>query len=81
MSLLDKARAHGDFSCALALDNNPDFVNIMGCDPARSGDNFAISIFRGNMKTGKIRLVNVFSYQKKTFPFMHIEIRRLRKIV
>lgn len=80
MSLLDKARAHGEFDCPMELEKSDEWVNIMGCDPARSGDNFAVAIFRANLKNGKIRLVRMFTYNKKSFPFMHLEIRRLRKL-
>ena len=82
MSLLDKSRKHGDFACEFSFDHNKekDWITIMGCDPARSGDNFAISIFKVNIKTEKIRLIRVLTYNKMTFPFMHLEIRRLRKL-
>lgn len=82
MSLLDKSRKHGDFTCEFSFDHNKDkdWITIMGCDPARSGDNFAISIFKVNIKTEKIRLIRVLTYSKMTFPFMHLEIRRLRKL-
>lgn len=82
MSLLDKSRKHGDFTCEFSFDHNKDkdWITIMGCDPARSGDNFAISIFKVNIKTEKIRLIRVLTYNKMTFPFMHLEIRRLRKL-
>ena len=81
MSLLDKSRKHGDFACEFSFDHNKekDWITIMGCDPARSGDNFAISIFKVNIKTEKIRLIRVLTYNKMTFPYMHIEIRKLRK--
>ena len=36
--------------------------------------------FKVNIKTEKIRLIRVLTYNKMTFPFMHLEIRRLRKI-
>jgi hypothetical protein len=82
MSLLDKSRKHGDFTCEFSFDHNKekDWITIMGCDPARSGDNFAISIFKVNLKTEKIRLIRILTYSKMTFPFMHLEIRRLRKL-
>lgn len=82
MSLLDKSRKHGEFACEFSFDRNKDkdWVTIMGCDPARSGDNFAISIFKVNIKTEKIRLIRVLTYNKMTFPYMHIEIRKLRKL-
>ena len=82
MSLLDKSRKHGDFTCEFSFDHNKDkdWITVMGCDPARSGDNFAISIFKVNIKTEKIRLIRVLTYSKMTFPFMHLEIRRLRKL-
>lgn len=82
MSLLDKSRKHGDFTCEFSFDpqKEKDCITIMGCDPARSGDNFAISIFKVNIKTEKVRLIRVLTYNKMTFPFMHLEIRRLRKL-
>lgn len=82
MSLLDKSRKHGDFTCEFSFDSSKDkdWVTIMGCDPARSGDNFAISIFKVNIKTEKIRLIRVLTYNKMTFPYMHMEIRKLRKL-
>jgi hypothetical protein len=80
MSFLDKARSHGDFACALFLNKETDMINVMGCDPARNGDNFSISIFQINIKTEKVKLVRVLTYNKMTFPFMATEIRRLRKL-
>lgn len=77
MSVLDKARSHGEFACCESLKKEDGWINIMACDPARSGDNFAIAIVRANKETKKIRLVRVFTYNKKPFPFMHLEIRKL----
>lgn len=77
MSVLDKARSHGLFSCASNLPKNDNWINIMSCDPARSGDNFAIAIFTISKETKKIRLVRVLTYNKKPFPYMHLEIRTL----
>lgn len=77
MSVLDKARLHGEFACCESLKKEDGWINIMACDPARSGDNFAIAIVRANKETKKIRLVRVFTYNKKPFPFMHLEIRKL----
>lgn len=82
MSILDKARRHGDFACEFSFNKqeDKDCITVMGCDPARSGDNFAIAIFKVNLKTEKIRLIRVLTYNKMTYPFMHLEIRRLRKL-
>lgn len=80
MSYLDKARQHREFIPALSLKKESGYVNIMGIDPARSGDNFAIAIFRADLKERKIKLVRMLTYHKKPYPFMHLEIRRLMKL-
>lgn len=78
-SLLDKAQSHFSFTCAPSLPKDKDFVNILGIDPARSGDNFGIAIFRVDIKNRIIRLVRMLTYQKQPFPVMHREIRALIK--
>jgi len=49
----------------------------MGVDPARSSDNFAIAIFEIDPMAMEIRLVRVLSWNKKDFPLMSLEIRRI----
>lgn len=79
VSLLNKARSHGEFTCKMDNSKDDGWITLMGCDPARTGDNFSIAIGQVNIKTDKIRLRRVFTYNKMTFPFMHEEIRKLRK--
>jgi hypothetical protein len=78
-SLLDKARNHREFSCHLEA-KNKDLVYILGIDPARSGDNFAIAVYAVDISKRTISLVRMLTYNKKTFPDMHYEIRRLMKV-
>ena len=80
-SALDKAQSHREFICEMrASHKSEDYLYIMGIDPARQGDNFAISILKVFPKRRKIKLVRVLTYHKKPFPFMHDEIRRLMKV-
>lgn len=78
-SLLDKAREHRMFSCHLKSKGD-DLIYIMGIDPARTGDNFAIAIYAIDIKKREMQLVMMFAYNKKTFPEMHNEIRMLIKL-
>lgn len=78
-SLLDKARQHRQFSCHTSAINDKE-VYIMGIDPARSGDNFAIAIVRVLPEARQIDLVRVLTYNKKSFPIMHHEIRKLVRL-
>ena len=78
-SLIDKSQAHRSFSCLMSLPHKEGEVNIMGIDPARSGANFAIVIFKVSIKDRKARVVRVLTYNKQSYPHMHMEIRRLIK--
>lgn len=78
-SLLDRAREHREFSCHLENQCEED-TYVMGIDPARSGDNFAIVIGRVIAKKNLIDIVRVLTYNKKNFPAMHSEIRRLVRL-
>lgn len=77
-SLLDAARRHGEFCCQLGPRNG--MLYTMGIDPARSNDNFAISIFEVDTITRRINLVRVLTWNKKNFPEMHQNVRKLIKL-
>jgi len=74
-SLLDAARAHNSFGPALYPRQGVDYV--MGIDPARSGDNLAISLYEVDFDLRLIRLVRVFTYNNEPFPKVHQEIRKI----
>lgn len=76
-SLLDASRRHAEFGPV--LEPRPGCIYTMGIDPARTSDNFAIAIFEIDPPLGEIRLVRVFSYNKKNFPMMAREVRRIKK--
>jgi hypothetical protein len=50
---------------------------VMGVDPARTGDNFAIAIFEIDPIGRRIHLVRVLTWNKKNFVEMHLNIRKL----
>ena len=52
----------------------------MGVDPARSGDNLAIAIFRVQPDDNQIHLVRMITYHNTPFPEIHSEIRKLIKL-
>ncbi|MCK9279285.1 MAG: hypothetical protein M0P71_01465 [Melioribacteraceae bacterium] len=78
-SLLDKSQLHYSFSCEKSLAKQSGFVNVMGIDPARNGDNFAIAIFTIDIAKRLIKLKRVLAYNKQPYPVMHREIRNLIK--
>jgi intein/homing endonuclease len=78
-SLIDKAQNHRNYASAFSLPHQSGMVNIMGIDPARNGANFAIVIIQLNIKEKKARLKRMLTYNKQTYPHMHMEIRRLIK--
>lgn len=75
--LLDAARSHNLFSCHLIPEKGLEYV--MGIDPARTHDNFAISIFAVDNVNRMIMLVRVLTWNKKNFPEMARNVRRLIK--
>jgi intein/homing endonuclease len=75
-SLLDAARSHGLFSVALKPRDR--YIYVMGIDPARASDNFAVSLFEVDLILSNMRLVRVWAWNRKPFPEMH---RRIREII
>ncbi|MGQ4893453.1 MAG: LAGLIDADG family homing endonuclease [Candidatus Njordarchaeia archaeon] len=75
-SLLDKA-CETDFKVALKLDKKENVINVLGADPARTGDNFSCAIVQLFLKERKIRFRRMISFYKKPFPETHLEIRKL----
>jgi hypothetical protein len=74
---LNKCRAHRDFLC---LDNPREGMRYaIGIDPARTSDNFAISIWEIDTDAGSLNLVRVMSYNSKAFTYMHREVRNVIK--
>jgi hypothetical protein len=73
---LEKCRLHGEFSC-LSEPRKGRFIYTMGIDPARTNDNFAISIWEVDLDSGTCNLVRVMSWNKKNFQVMHQEVRKL----
>jgi hypothetical protein len=69
----DLARAVGDFM--VRLDGNQRKRYVMGVDPARTSDAFAISILEIN--GSKRRLVYCYSYTDKPYSFGAMKIREL----
>lgn len=78
-SLLDKAQTHYSYSCMKSLPKQTGFVNVMGIDPARSGDNFGVAIFCIDLNKRIVKLVRVLAYNRQPYPVMHREIRNLIK--
>lgn len=76
--LLDKCREHCQFSC-LEGPRKGNFAYVLGVDPARSGDNFAIAVWEIDLDTGLYSLVRVYAWNNKDFTRMHFEIRSLLK--
>ena len=76
-SSLDKARAHAEFGPQVLPRRGCHYT--MGVDPARTSDNFAIAIFEVDPEAEEIRLVRVYSFNKKNFPEMHRQVRQIRK--
>ena len=74
-SLLDAARKHSSFSCQAGPRKG--MIYAMGVDPARTSDNFAIAIFEIDPENQVCHLVRVYTWNKKSFPEMHIHVRRL----
>ena len=72
-SALDKARAHVEFGPIISPRKGCRYA--MGVDPARDGDNFSIAVFEIDQDAGAIRLVRVFSWNKKSFPEAHRNVR------
>jgi hypothetical protein len=72
---LNKCRSHSEFQCLDAPREGMTYV--LGLDPARTNDNFAISIWEVDPVVGTMNLVRVLSFNKKNFLFMHKEVRNL----
>jgi hypothetical protein len=78
-SVLDKSREHNQFTCHLSSLSSK-YRYVAGIDPARSGDNFAVAIVRIDIEAKTAELVRVLTYNKKSFPLMHREIRSILKL-
>ncbi len=74
-STLDAARGHGVYGPAIEPRKGAHYV--IGIDPARVSDNFAIALYEVWPELGEIRLVRVWAYEKKPFPEMHRILRGL----
>lgn len=78
-SLIDKSQNHRNYTSVFSLSHQSGKVNIMGIDPARNGANFAIVIIQLDIRDRKVRVKRMLTYNKQTYPYMHLEIRRLIK--
>ena len=76
-SLLDASRRHAEFGPILTPRKG--CLYALGLDPARSGDNFAISIYEIDPPEQDIRLGRVMSWNHKNFPLMASNVRKLIK--
>lgn len=74
-SLLDAARHHNRFSPRLRPVSGVEYV--MGIDPARTGDHFAVSLVEVDTQLRQMRLVRVWAWKNKPFPDAHREVRNL----
>ena len=76
-SALDATRRHNKFSAV--LEPRKGMIYTMGVDPARDGDNFSIAIFEVDLSSQTVNLVRVMTWNKKNFPEMHQNIRKIIK--
>ncbi len=73
--MLDKAREHRRFG--IQMNPRPGMIYVMGVDPARTSDNFSTAIMEVDPDRMCANLVLVRTWNQKSFPFMHHEIRKL----
>ena len=76
-SVLDAARKHNAFGPQFKPRKGMHYC--LGIDPARTSDNFTIAVLEVDPDEEKIRLVRVFAWNNKTFPYMVQQIRQIVK--
>lgn len=75
-SLIESCKAQGLFYFEPRGDKNGKY--ILGIDPARSSDNFAIAILK--IVDGQMRLVRILSFENTPFPVMAENVRNLLRL-
>jgi hypothetical protein len=77
-SVLDKARTHRSFGPVLQPKKG--CLYTMGVDPARKSDNFSIAVFEVDPEAQEIRLVRVYAWNQKRFPYVTKMVRDIKKL-